>query len=122
MPFKIIKVFENGTSSIEVVPSNWEKDGTSWWPQSGLKKKQKDEYLQPDNTFYKLTCELKRDNLETFEKADEICGIMEQESETDDHETPVSNTLKTKSAKAISAVRHNPSLRELISVSILCQL
>lgn len=117
MPFKIIKVFKNGTSSIEVVPSNWEKDGKSWWPQSGLKKKQKDEFLHPDNTFYSLPCE--RDNLETYKKADEICTIMEQQSDTDDQEIAVNNTLKSKSAKTIAAVRQNPSLRDLISVRIL---
>lgn len=111
MPFNIVQSIERGAIYLEVVPAYWTPtDDSCFWPRSGLKTKQQDENCRPDDSFYSLSCVVKRKNLPTYKMAQEIVDVMTQQSDSD-------KELHVLKAKNTNSVRENPDLRQLIVVS-----
>lgn len=79
MPFKIVQWKEKRTLYLEVVPSQWEKNGECWKDLASL---QRQEHVVPNpELFYKIKCVLKRDNISSFKYAEDMADIMHTQAD-----------------------------------------
>ena len=112
MPFKVVQTKENNATRIEVVPSNWEKDGVLFWPKQNVSFLIKDEFSIPDEeNFRKLKCTLKR-LCENYRDADEVAKVMENKSDTDEVEVCVDNRQRHSNYKINESQFSMPSFSE----------
>lgn len=82
MSYKIIKHKKSGHYRYEVVPSGWEKNNITWWPENGLLTKQKIAESSPEPLgWFQTPSILKRKNIGSFEQAMvELCEMIQNSS------------------------------------------
>lgn len=84
MPYKIVQTLERGKLRLSIVPSSWEDKGNLWWPPKKiLEKSIRDDQSKPTKDWKLMNCILKRNNIPTYQQADNELSIMEQNSDTD---------------------------------------
>ncbi|PZC70365.1 hypothetical protein B5X24_HaOG202060 [Helicoverpa armigera] len=96
MTYKIVQTIERGRKSLVIVPSFWEDKGKLWWPpKKTLFKLMKDDQSEPSKDWKLMKCTLKRNNIQTYQLADDELSAMEENSDTDVQDTVVVEPRET---------------------------
>lgn len=98
--FKIVQTRERGKPRLSIVPTNWERNGLLYWPQTNLYNLQRNPESRPESSWFQYSCEVKRALL-SFEEAEFELNEMLENSDTDrdDHQISVRPTIVTQQRK-----------------------
>ncbi|KAF5277589.1 hypothetical protein FQR65_LT15934 [Abscondita terminalis] len=97
--FKIVRTLERGKPTLSVVPNGWEQMGMLYWPRRKPEKLVKQADSLPTTGWLELKCQVKRQNLPTYQHAEielrKMLANDDTDGITDFEEVPVP-TKKTK--------------------------
>lgn len=130
MPYKIVNTIERGKAVLTCVPSNWEKNGTLFWPPKGQEKLRHIESSVPELNWKPFNCIVKRRNIGTVFQAEHEINMMCAASETDDTENedairqpmPKINMSQHKTFEAIAQECILVRIYELLQILIFFHL
>lgn len=124
MPFKIVESHEKNSKYLEVVPSQWEQNGTIYWPKENFAKLAQNERSQPCPGWITTKGVVKRIIDGSYETALDILKIMQNQSDTDNEDIDQSATRKVlmkKGAKTVNATSSNPNLTKFVTQNVQVQ-
>lgn len=118
MTFKIVQTVENGRKLLTIVPHHWEQMGTLFWPRKSTVNAQDDsDSNKPDDKAHKYRCIVKRQNLQTYDEAENILDVMQQQSDSDDKSKDLSQTKTVQikiGSKTVKSSSQMPDLETII--------
>lgn len=84
--FKIVETVEKNKKNLTIVPSSWEENNVLWWPKYRADKLIQDVNSEPDPTWFKMKCRLKRSHLFNIDVAEEELERMVSKDDTEQEE------------------------------------
>lgn len=88
--YKIVETIEKGSKQLTVVPQAWEQEGILFWPKMKAEKLIKIGTSIPEDSWFQMSCKLKRRELETYETAEkELRAMLKKEDSTESEEPEV---------------------------------
>lgn len=89
MPFKIVETYEKDHYELTICPSTWESHGILYWPKKKAKKQIRIEDSQPKSDWSIMKCFVKRQDIPTYNKAEQELQDMLNCTTTDPEQAPI---------------------------------
>ena len=81
--FKIVETVEKGSKKLTIVPSGWESNGELSWPKFKADKLIKVADSLPEDSWFRMSCKLKRNHLLNYDIAEEELERMLEKDDTE---------------------------------------
>ncbi|KAF5283126.1 hypothetical protein FQR65_LT14055 [Abscondita terminalis] len=93
--FKIVQTIEKGKKQLTIVPTAWESNGILWWPKFGAERLAKIPDCVPEENWFSIKCELKRDHLLNYSTAEsELERMLDYDDTESEFDGNVQRTMK----------------------------
>lgn len=85
--FKIVQTIEGSKLELTIVPTAWECNNVLKWPKKNAHKMQKIASSLPESHWFQMKCKVKRNNLPTYEIAENELEKMLEVEDTEQEES-----------------------------------